>query len=70
MAVPKVRTSKSRRNTRRSHHALTAANPIVCSNCGNRVLPGYVCVSCGHYKGKQVLEPKLKAADDEFVSTS
>ena len=47
MAVPKVRTSKSRRNTRRSHHALTAASPIVCSNCGNRVLPGYVCLSCG-----------------------
>ncbi|MDE3269099.1 MAG: 50S ribosomal protein L32 [Pseudomonadota bacterium] len=70
MAVPKVRTSKSRRNTRRSHHALTAASPITCSNCGNRVLPGHVCLSCGYYKGKQVFEPKIKAADDEFSTTS
>ena len=66
MAVPKVRTSKSRRNTRRSHHALTAANFFVCGNCGSSKLPHRVCLSCGHYKGKVVLKTKIKSADDEF----
>jgi large subunit ribosomal protein L32 len=62
MAVPKKKTSKSRRNMRRSHHALTAVNSIECSNCGSRKLPHHVCSSCGHYKGRQVItQPTVEA---------
>lgn len=58
MAVPKYRTSKSARDRRRSHLALTPRGKSNCANCGEVILPHTVCGSCGHYKGKQVMEPK------------
>ena len=54
MAVPKRRTSVSRRNKRRSHHALSAMASNSCSNCGALRRPHRVCESCGYYNGKQV----------------
>ena len=56
MAVPKRKTSPSKRNMRRSHHALKAVGPIECSNCGERKLPHHVCKSCGHYDGRDVIK--------------
>jgi large subunit ribosomal protein L32 len=58
MPVPKYRTSKSKRNMRRSHHAITPRSGSSCPNCGSIRRPHTVCDSCGHYRGKQVLEPK------------
>lgn len=55
MAVPKKKTSQSRRDMRRSHHALSAANVNECSNCGEQVRPHHVCTSCGHYDGREVV---------------
>jgi len=55
MAVPKKKTSPSRRNMRRSHHALTPVQSVECSACGARKLPHNLCPSCNHYKGRQVL---------------
>ena len=54
MAVPKKRTSKSRKRMRRSHHALnhTAATEY-CDSCGELKLLHRVCVSCGVYRGVQ-----------------
>ncbi len=52
MAVPKRKTSPSRRNMRRSHHALTAGAHGHCSNCGEPKRPHHVCGSCGHYGSK------------------
>ncbi|NBO39099.1 50S ribosomal protein L32 [bacterium] len=60
MAVPKKRTSKSVRNMRRSHDALTALNFSKCSNCGAPRLPHSVCESCGFYKGRFVAQRYLK----------
>lgn len=56
MAVPKKRTTPSRRGMRRSHHALTSANVQECPNCGAAKLAHHVCSSCGHYKGRQILK--------------
>lgn len=58
MPVPKYRTSASKRNMRRSHHALRAPGLSLCPNCNDVKLPHTACKSCGHYKGKQVLETK------------
>jgi large subunit ribosomal protein L32 len=58
MPVPKYRTSKSKSNMRRSHHALKAPGLCVCSNCKEVKRPHIACGSCGHYSGKQVIEPK------------
>lgn len=55
MAVPKKKTSISRRNMRRSHHALTDVHSGECPNCGARKLPHHICPSCGHYRGRAVL---------------
>jgi large subunit ribosomal protein L32 len=55
MAVPKKKTSKSRRNMRRSHDALKPVASIECPNCGEQKLPHHVCGSCGHYDGREVM---------------
>lgn len=34
MAVPKKKTSKAKKNMRRSHHALTAIGLATCEKCG------------------------------------
>ncbi|MBL9009902.1 MAG: 50S ribosomal protein L32 [Alphaproteobacteria bacterium] len=55
MAVPKRKTSPSRRNMRRSHHALTPVAYVECSNCGEQKRPHHVCAKCGHYDGREVV---------------
>jgi large subunit ribosomal protein L32 len=54
MAVPKKKTSKSRRDMRRAHHALSTSAYAECSNCGELKRPHHVCGSCGHYDGREV----------------
>lgn len=54
MAVPKKRTSKSRKGMRRSHHRVPVPNVIEC-DCGSATLPHRVCPTCGKYAGKAVL---------------
>ncbi|NGX38888.1 MAG: 50S ribosomal protein L32 [Chlamydiae bacterium] len=56
MAVPRTRTSNSRKNNRRSHHAKTPKNVAVCKNCGGSILPHKLCMHCGHYKGRPVIQ--------------
>lgn len=56
MAVPKKKTSKSRRDMRRSHLALTPVNFVLCPNCGSVRLPHNMCSACGFYKGRQVIK--------------
>jgi large subunit ribosomal protein L32 len=59
MAVPKKKTSKSRRNQRRAHDAIkfTAATES-CPACGEVKLRHRVCMSCGDYRGVHVLDVK------------
>lgn len=54
MAVPKKKTSKSRKGMRRSHDRVAVPNVIYCE-CGEPTLPHCVCPSCGTYKGRQYL---------------
>ncbi|NLC72149.1 MAG: 50S ribosomal protein L32 [Ruminococcaceae bacterium] len=57
MAVPKSRTSKQRRNKRRSSvWKLEAPQIVLCKNCGAYHLPHRVCKSCGQYKGRVVIK--------------
>ena len=60
MAVPKRRTSKSRKNMRRSHHSISAVATIRCSNCSSAVVPHRVCWNCGFYRGRNVLHLDLQ----------
>ncbi len=54
--VPKKKTSKSRRDQRRSHHALSAPALVPCPQCGAPKPPHTVCPECGYYKGEKILE--------------
>jgi len=57
MAVPKKRTSRRRRDMRRSHHALTFTAAVeACDGCGEVKLRHRVCEACGAYRGRQVFE--------------
>jgi large subunit ribosomal protein L32 len=55
MAVPKKKVSKSRRDMRRSHHALPQASYAECPNCGEVKRPHHVCAACGYYDGREVV---------------
>ena len=58
MAVPKRKTSKSRRNKRRNHIKFLAKNIIEDKKSGEYRLPHHVDLKTGLYKGKQVFKPK------------
>ena len=58
MAVPKRKTSKSRRDKRRSHHAVKVANVIEDKKSGEFRLSHHVDLKTGLYKGRQVFDPK------------
>ena len=58
MAVPKRKTSKSRRNKRRSHHRIKNSNIIEDKKSGEFRLSHHVDLKTGLYKGRQVFEPK------------
>lgn len=55
MAVPKRRTSKARRDSRRAHIKLNVPNMVNCEQCGELKLSHHVCKVCGSYKGKDVI---------------
>lgn len=60
MAVPKQKVSRSKRNMRRAHDALTALNFSKCGSCGAPRLPHSICESCGTYKDRKIPERYLK----------
>lgn len=55
MAVPKRRTSKSKKLKRRTHQKLILPNLSECSNCGEMRKNHHVCPSCGFYGGNEVI---------------
>ena len=58
MAVPKRKTSKSRRNKRRSHHKISSINIIEDKKSGEYRLSHHLDLKTGIYNGKQILDPK------------
>lgn len=65
MAVPKKKTSKSKRDQRRSHHALKAVNVSVDSTTGEFKLSHHISLKDGYYKGRQVITPKATNSEAE-----
>jgi len=54
MAVPKRKTTPSRRGMRRAHDALGTQAHNECPNCGELKRPHHVCAACGYYDGREV----------------
>jgi large subunit ribosomal protein L32 len=61
MAVPKKKVSKSRRNMRRSHHALKGSAYVECANCGELMRPHHICGACGYYRKREVVTQAASA---------
>jgi large subunit ribosomal protein L32 len=56
MAVPKRKTSRSKRDKRRSHDAVGLPARSRCSQCGEPKPPHRVCAHCGSYRGREVIQ--------------
>jgi len=58
MAVPKRRTSKSKKRKRRTHYKATRPTLNKCPKCGEPRRPHVACPNCGFYAGRKVLDIK------------
>lgn len=58
--VNHMRHTRGHTRNRRSHHALTAVDLMLCSNCGQPTPKHLVCKNCGFFKGKMVIDMQAK----------
>ena len=56
MAVPKRKTSVSRRNKRRSHHKIVSSNAVEDKKTGEYRLSHHIDLKTGLYNGKKILD--------------
>ena len=56
MAVPKRKTSTSRRNKRRSHHKIVAQNIVEDKKTGEYRVSHHIDLKTGFYNGKKILD--------------
>jgi len=54
MAVPKRKTSRSRRDKRRAQHGISVTGVQVCPTCKQPKRPHRVCPNCKTYKGRDI----------------
>jgi large subunit ribosomal protein L32 len=60
MAVPKKKTSKSKRNMRRAHDSLSAPAYVENRDTGELHRPHHIDLKTGFYRGRQVMDVKEK----------
>ena len=56
MAVPKRKTSVSRKKMRRSHHGINSVNLVEDKKSGEYKLSHHVDLKSGYYNGKKILD--------------
>ena len=56
MAVPKRKTSNSRKKMRRSHQKLNSVNIVTDKKSGEYKLSHHVDLKSGYYNGKKILD--------------
>ncbi|MBC7333218.1 MAG: 50S ribosomal protein L32 [Actinobacteria bacterium] len=56
MALPKKKTSKSRRDKRRTHDKLKVMSIVDCPRCHSKKISHRVCPNCGYYGNLQVIK--------------
>ena len=62
MAVPKRKTSKARRDSRRANNfELETPNLVESPKCHELKLPHVVCKKCGYYDGEEVINMEKDA---------
>ncbi len=68
--VVRMRHTRSHTANRRSHHGLKSPEMAVCKNCGAMHRPHHMCLACGFYKGRVVIDlaAKAKARADRMAA--
>jgi len=70
MAVPKQKTSRSKRNSRRAHDGISKVSISYDSVTGEPKLPHHLSLKDGYYNGKQMVKPKLKEKDETDIDSA
>lgn len=68
MAEPKKRTNRSKRGMRRMHDKVAMPSLTYCPNCHEAMKPHQVCLSCGNYKGVNVISKQETVKIKEEVA--
>jgi len=56
LAVPKRKTTKSKRDKRRAHNRLKLINIIDCPRCHSKKIAHRVCGNCGYYNNNEIIK--------------
>ena len=64
MAVPKRKTTQSKRNMRRAHDSIKSGTYHECQDSGELKLMHHISPD-GWYRGRQIIQPKVNTEDDE-----
>ena len=68
--VIRMRHTRAHTKNRRSHHGLKEPVLSKCSNCGESHRPHHMCLECGFYNGKQVMDlESLKTKRDARIQS-
>ncbi len=65
--LPKKKTPRSKKGTKRSHQSIKAPALTECPHCHAPRLPHHVCMECGYYKGREVVlvgKPELPSEEE------
>lgn len=65
MAEPKKRLTSSRSGKRRSHIFLKTKSLATCPKCKSSIIPHRVCLTCGYYRGQDLLKIEEKTQAKE-----
>lgn len=60
--VVRMRHTRAHTANRRSHHALKGMALSKCSHCGAMHRPHHMCLECGYYNGRQVMDVTAEKA--------
>ena len=59
--VIRMRHTRAHTKNRRSHHGLKGPELVKCSNCNELHRPHHMCLACGFYNGRLVIDMQAKA---------
>lgn len=63
--VVRMRSTHGHTRNRRAHHALKGVHFLKCKKCGEEILPHTLCLNCGTYKDREVIDVLAKLTKKE-----